>query len=65
MEDVPGKSPQEMYRTAYKTRSARVRKGALSQDSFELWKKEGLAKKALVEAGQLGIEDFAQWLKDS
>ena len=65
VEKVPEKTPQELYRTAYKKQSARVRKGALSQESFDQWKKDGLAKKALVEAGQLNYEEFSQWLQDS
>ena len=65
VEKPPEKTPQELYRTTYKTQAARVKKGALSQESFDLWKKEGLAKKALVEAGQLNFEEFRQWLKNS
>lgn len=65
MEEIPEKTPQELYRTAYKKQSARVRKGALSQESFDQWKKEGLAKKALVEAGQLSFEEYMQWLQNS
>ena len=56
-------SPYDLYRTAYKTRAARVRKGAYSQNQFDHWKKDGLAKKALVEAGQLDVEEYKQWLK--
>lgn len=65
VEEIPEKTPQELYRTAYKKQSARVRKGAISQESFDQWKKEGLAKKALVEAGQLSYEEYMQWLQNS
>lgn len=57
------KSPQEMYRTTYKTLSAKVKKGSMTQEAFNQWKREGLAKKALVDIGQLDIEEFGQWLK--
>lgn len=57
-------APYDLYRTAYKTRAARVRKGVMTQDAFDRWKKDGLAKKALVEAGELDIREFAKWLKE-
>lgn len=56
-------APLKMYTRAYKTHHARIRKGNMSKEDFELWYSEAKLKLAKVRTGELDVVSFQKWLK--
>ena len=52
-----------IYNRAYKTHHARVRKGTMSKEDFELWYSEAKERMERARAGELDIAQFQEWLK--
>lgn len=52
-----------IYNRAYKTHYARVRKGTMSKEDFELWYSEAKERMERARAGELDIAQFQEWLK--
>lgn len=55
--------PLQIYHRAYKTHHARVRKGRMSKEAFQLWCDEAKLKLEKARAGELDIAHFQEWLK--
>lgn len=55
--------PLQVYNRAYKTHHARLRKGTMSKDAFQLWCDTARLKLTDVKNGNLDIVSFRQWLK--
>lgn len=55
--------PLQMYNRAYKTHHARLRKGTMTKDGFQLWCDEAKLKLEKARAGELDIGRFQEWLK--
>lgn len=52
-----------IYNRAYKTHHARVRKGTMSKEDFQLWYTEAKKRMKQARAGELDIAQFQEWLK--
>lgn len=52
-----------IYNRAYKTHHARVRKGTMSKEDFQLWYTEAKERMKRARAGELDIAQFQEWLK--
>lgn len=55
--------PLQIYNRAYKTHHARVRKGTMTKDAFQLWCNEAKRKMEKARAGELDIAQFQAWSK--
>lgn len=55
--------PLQIYNRAYKTHHARVRKGTMSKENFQLWCIEAKERMERARAGELDIAQFQEWLK--
>lgn len=53
----------QIYNRAYKTHHARVRKGTMSQENFDEWRKNAKIKLEQTRTGELDIASFQVWLK--
>jgi len=58
-----GGTAMALYRKAYKTHFARVSNGVMGKEAFEQWKADAMEKRRLAEAGEMGFEEYAAWLK--
>ena len=55
--------PLQIYNRAYKTHHARVRKGTMTKDAFQLWCIEAKRKMEKARSGELDIAQFQEWSK--
>lgn len=55
--------PLQIYNRAYKTHHARVRKGTMSKENFQLWCIEAKERMERARAGELDIAQFQKWVK--
>ena len=56
-------SASGLYRKSYKTHYARVQRGQMSEDAFEIWKIHAQKKRDQAKAGELDMYDYEEWLK--
>ena len=56
-------STSGLYRKSYKTHYARVQRGQMSEDAFEIWKIQAQEKRDQAKAGELDMYDYEEWLK--
>ncbi|MBQ9064739.1 MAG: hypothetical protein IJ123_04770 [Blautia sp.] len=56
-------SASGLYRKSYKTHYARVQRGQMSGDAFEIWKIQAQEKRDQTKAGELDMYDYEEWLK--
>jgi hypothetical protein len=55
----------ELYRRAYKTRHARVVNKRMTENDFEIWKKDAKEKIDNIKDNILSYEDFENWIKNT
>lgn len=55
----------KIYRREYKKRFAWIRVGKITKDEFYFWSEKAREKKAECENGEITLEEFSQWLKES
>lgn len=55
----------KIYRREYKKRFAWIRAGRITKDEFYAWSEKAREKKTECEIGEITLEEFEQWLKES
>ena len=55
----------KIYRWEYKKRFAWIKAGRIAKDEFYAWSEKAREKKAECEAGEITLERFGRWLKES
>lgn len=55
--------PLALYTRARKTHHARIKKGKITKNDFDIWEQKAQNKLAEVRAGKLDIITFEEWLK--
>ena len=65
LKDNDGRNPLSVYQKYYKRYFARVQSGALKRDKFKLWQYEAVRKRDDCLAGNLTLDELAEWLEKS
>lgn len=55
----------KVYRREYKKRFAWIRAGKITKDEFYAWSENAREKKVECEAGNISLDEFSCWLRDS
>lgn len=55
----------KIYRREYKKRFAWIKSGRIAPELFYAWSKKAREKKSECAAGEITLEEFSQWLKES
>ena len=65
LKDNDGKNPLSVYQKYYKRYFARVQAGSLKRDKLKQWQYEAVQKRDDCLAGNLTLDELAEWLEKS